>query len=589
MKYTGAWLARFALEQLDVAWVFGIPGVHTTELFDELASSPTLKPVLVTHEGGASFMADAVSRTSRHIGTLLVVPGAGLTHAMSGIAEAFLDGVPMLVLSGGVRRNKGRAYQLHDIDQQALMRPVTKAQFLASQHHDIIPMLYMAYREAMRGRPGPVYVELPVDVLLFQGESPALPAFPGFSQDLLLREEDLDAACARLEAAKHPGLFVGWGARGARAELLALADLLGAPVATTLQGLSSFPAEHAWHAGMSFGMAAAPAARKAFEDCDCLLAVGTCFSEIGTGSYSVEVPESLIHVDIDPAVFSKNYPAAVSLCGDAQPVLAALLARLRSRGHLGSGRERLKRMAGIARDKADTLRDWRKGGDPRRVNPAKLFQSLDRVLSTDAVVVADDGNHTFLTAELLPMSGRRQFISPTDFNCMGYAVPAAIGARLANPGREVVAVVGDGAYLMTGTELLTAVAQKLGLVVLVFSDGELSQIAQAQQVPYNRKTCTVLNPLDLAASAATTGAAFLAINTDAEIEPTLAEARELAAQGRPVLVDVRIDYSRKSAFTAGIVRANLKRMPGGEKLRIVSRALVRHLGNPATAASESSS
>lgn len=585
VKYTGAWLARFALEQLDVGWVFGIPGVHTTELFDELASSPKLQPVLVTHEGGASFMADAVSRTSSRVGTLLVVPGAGLTHAMSGIAEAFLDGIPMLVLSGGVRRNKGRAYQLHDIDQQALMRPVTKAQFLATQHHEIIPMLYMAYREAVRGRPGPVYVELPVDVLLFQGEAPALPAFPGVTQDLPLRPEDLDDACARLETARHPCCFVGWGARGARDELVALAELLGAPVATTLQGLSSFPADHPLHAGMSFGMAAVPAARKAFENCDCLLAIGTCFSEIGTGSYSVEVPESLIHVDIDPAVFSRNYPAAVSLCSDARPALAALLQRLQARGRIGGAGGR-DRMARIARDKADTLRDWRKGGDPDRVNPARLFQSLDRLIARDAIVVADDGNHTFLTAELLPMSGQRQFISPTDFNCMGYAVPAAIGARLANPGREVLAVVGDGAFLMTGIELLTAVSRKLGLVVLVFSDGELSQIAQAQQLPYNRKTCTVLTPLNLEAAAATTGCAFLHMKGDSEIEAVLAEARALAAQGRPVLVDVRIDYSRKSAFTAGIVAANLKRMPGGEKLRIVTRAALRHL-RPATAESES--
>ena len=574
MKRTGAWLARFALEQIGVQHVFGIPGVHTTELFDELASSSSIVPVLVTHEGGAAFMADAVSRTTDRIGTLLVVPGAGLTHAASGIAEAYLDGVPMLVLSGGIHRASGRGYQLHDIDQQALVAAFTKARWRVESQRDIVTTIYRAYTEAMSGCPGPVYVELPVDVLMMSGEAGGLLEWPGLPAPMAAAPELVAEACELIASARRPGLFVGWGARGARQQLMALADRLGAPVATTLQGLSSFPSDHPLHAGMSFGLAAAPAARQAFKNCDCLIAVGTRFGEIGTGSYSVEVPESLIHIDLDAEVFSRNYPARVAIQADARMAVQALLDTLGARGVARSARPMRSR---ISRDKAAYLHDWRKSGDAQRVNPARLFHSVDAFWAKDAVVVADDGNHTFLTAELLPMPQGRHFISPTDFNCMGYAVPAAIGAKLANPAREVLAVVGDGAFLMTGNELLTAAAQQLGVIVLVFSDGELAQIAQAQTLPYKRKTCTVLNPLDLAAAARATGCEFLAMDSDRDIEPVLIEARRLAASRRPVLVDVRIDYSRRTAFTQGIVSANVKRMPTPDKLRMAMRAVSRRV------------
>ncbi|MEC9363351.1 MAG: thiamine pyrophosphate-binding protein [Pseudomonadota bacterium] len=574
MNRTGAWLARFALEQLGIRYVFGIPGVHTTELYDELAQSPSIEPLLVTHECGGGFMADAIARTSPQLGALLVVPGAGLTHAASAIGEAYLDGVPMLVLSGGIRHHGGRAYQLHDIDQQALMRPITKGCWRIERHNDVVPTIYRAYREAVTGRPGPVYVELPVDVMLFSGEVGALPEWPGVSLETPVDQAAIEQACELIAKARRPGLFIGWGARHAQAELVALAEMIGAPAATTLQGLSSFPADHPLHAGMGFGLAAAPAAQNAFKDCDCLIAIGTRFSEVGTGSYSVEVPAALVHIDIDPEVFDKNFPAAVKIAADARQALAALNAAL---GRRGTVRDPGKLAARIAGDKAAYVREYRRGGDRSRVNPARLLGAVDRLWSRDAIVVADDGNHTFLTAEFLPMCAGRRFISPTDFNCMGYAVPAAIGAKLANPAREVVAVVGDGAFLMTGTELLTAAANGLGIVVLVFNDGELAQIAQAQQLPYNRKTCTVLKPQDLAAAAAATHSRYLAIDSDDSVDCVLDVARTEAARGTPVLVNVRIDYSQKTAFTKGIIAVNRKRMAAREQLRIGARALTRHV------------
>jgi len=161
MKKTAAWLVRHALEQIGVRFTFGIPGVHNIELYDELQESGSIQPVLVTHEGGAAFMADAVSRASDSVGVLVVVPAAGLTHAMSGVGEAYLDGIPMLIISGGVRNDMAQGFQLHDVDQQALMRPLTKAAYRIESYDEVVDTVYRAYRTAIGDEPGPVYIEIP--------------------------------------------------------------------------------------------------------------------------------------------------------------------------------------------------------------------------------------------------------------------------------------------------------------------------------------------------------------------------------------------------------------------------------------------
>ena len=574
MKKSGAALARFALEQLGVSHTFGIPGVHNTELYDELNTSPSIQPVLVTHECGAAFMADAFSRTGRSIGTLVIVPAAGVTHAASGIGEAGLDGIPMLIISGGIHSQNGKRYQLHDIDQHSLLAPITKARYRIEQHREVIPTLYQAYRLATSGEPGPVFVELPYNIGNFLGEVDELPLFVAAPAPAAGDPAALRQAARLLLEARQPGLFLGWGALGAQAELVQLAELLGAPACTTLQGLSAFPGNHPLHTGMGFGDYAVPAATNAFAQCDCLLAVGTRFSEIPTGSYSMPVPANLIHVDINPQVFNANYPARLTLEGDAAQLIPALLREVQA---LAGAPKASALPARIARDKAAYRQQWLDHDSRGRVNPAHFCTNLRQQLDDEAIVVADDGNHTFLLAELLPIHGPRRFISPSDFNAMGYCVPAVIGAKLANPQRQVVGVVGDGALRMTGLELLTASGLGLGVVVFVFSDGELSQIAQAQEIPYNRKTCTQLPPLKLAALADACGAAFVSIEDDPHCASGIAQAMDLAREGRTVLVDVRIDYSKRTRFTEGVVKATLKRFTPRDKLRVVSRALWRRV------------
>jgi acetolactate synthase-1/2/3 large subunit len=576
MKKTGAWLAVYALEQLGVRNTFGIPGVHNTELYDELNNSASITPILVTHEGGAAFMADAVSRVGGSeggIGTLAIVPAAGLTHASSGIGEAFLAGVPMLVITGGIRTDLDKHYQLHEIDTHAFMRPLTKATFHLKHQKDVVPTLFEAWRIATSGEPGPVYVELPVNLQLFPEEVGDLPAFTPAPPPARPAAGDIARAADLLLAAKKPGLFVGWGACDAAAQSVALAEFLQAPAATTLQGLSAFPSQHALHAGFSFGATAVPAAKNAFRDCDCLLAVGTRFGELATGSFGVVVPENLIHIDINPTVFNRNYPARLAIEGDAQAVLEALLAELRARGEPRPADTPLHHA--IRRDKLAYRDEWFAHDSGDRVNPARFFEALRRQMPDDAIATVDDGNHTYLTAELFPVHQPRCLIVPTDFNCMGYAVPAAIGAKIARPGREVFSIVGDGAFMMTCMEIVTAAREELGIVFYVFHDGELSQIAQAQQIPYNRKPCSILGALDIEGVAAATGAACVMMDSNEDIESAIAEARRIAATGRPVIVDVNIDYSKRTAFTQGAVKTNFKRFPLAQRLRMVSRALVR--------------
>src|SRR5215469_3116656 len=346
MKRTGAWLAVYALEQIGARFTFGIPGVHTTELYDALNSSNRITQVLVTHEGGGAFMADAVGRLSDSIGVLTVVPAAGLTHASSGIGEAFLDGVPMLVISGGPRTDTGHRYQLHQMDTHKFMSGLTKATFRATRHDEVVPMLFEAYTIATSGEPGPVFVELPVNILLMTDEVGELPQFKPPEPPRVLATADIISAVDLLREASRPCIFAGWGARDATAELVRLAEWLDAPVATTLQGLSVFPANHPLHTGFGFGASAVPAAQNAFKACDCMIAIGTRFSEIATGSYGAGVTENLIHIDINPEIFNANYPAKVAIPGDAGAVLKQLSqeleAKLPRRGANGALRDQIK-------------------------------------------------------------------------------------------------------------------------------------------------------------------------------------------------------------------------------------------------------
>jgi acetolactate synthase-1/2/3 large subunit len=569
MKMTGADLVVRALEDEGIPFTFGIPGTHNIELYDSLARSAKVRPILVTDEQSASFMADAVARSSGMLAAANVVPGAGLTHALSGIAEAYLDNIAMLVLACGIRRDTGKAYQLHEVDQQAIARPVTKAQFLVENGVDLYTTIRRACTIARTPPAGPVFVEVPAEHYIFRHEvgqaswpvphetPPALP--PGA----------IDQARNLLTAARRPLLYLGLGAAGAGADLVALAERLEAPVATTFAGKGIFPESHPLWLWCGFGAAAPPFVQKIAASCDLTLAIGCRFSEVGTGSYGMKLPGKLLHLDIDPTVLGRNYPADLRIVADAPQFIAALLTNLAAR------KADPELRASIRAGHAKVWSGWDAPADAEKVTPPQLLKALQELAGPAAIYTTDSGNGTFLAVECLRLDRPRSFLAPIDYSCMGYAVPAALGAVLACPERPVVALAGDGAFLMTGLELLTAAQLQLPVMVLLLRDRELAQIAQFQQTALGRKSCSELPDYDLPAFCRAVGVEYLMLARNSEIEPVLRQARTLTENKRPVVVEVAIDYSRKTYFTNGVVRVNFARLPWPDRLRMAMRALVR--------------
>ena len=518
-------------------------------------------------------MADAVSRTSDNIGTLVIVPAAGVTHALSGIGEAFLDGIPMLIISGGIRTDVNKSYQLHEWDMHSVLSGITKKTYKIKSHEEIMSSVFEAYHIAISGNPGPVFIEIPANIQLFKGEVSEIVLYKKPESKPAIVESQIDEAIRIISGSKKVGLFLGWGAKEATAISMQIAERLNAPVSTTLQGYSVFPGDHPLFTGMGFGPASVPASENAFKDVDCLIAVGTRFAELPTGSYSARVPENLIHIDIDENVFDKNYKSKLAIQGDAKDVLAHMLTAL-----IKNNVEKIDPhlVSSIAKDRQAYYKEW---SDHKfdRVNPYHFFRSLRSNLEKDAITVVDDGNHTFLTVELFQNLKSKHFISPTDFNCMGYCVPAAIGAKFVNPNKQVIGIVGDGAFLMTGLELLTAKRNNLGIVIFVFHDGELSQISQGQEIPYNRKTATQLGDFKLEGIADAVGATYLAIEDDTQIDQIISAALKEAKADRIVLVDVHIDYEKRTRFTKGVVKSVLGNFPLSDKVRFIGRAITRRV------------
>ena len=571
MKMTGGEIVVRALEDEGVPFTFGIPGTHNIELYDALARSNRVRPILVTDEQSASFMADGVSRASDKLGVVNLVPGAGLTHALSGIAEAYLDGVPMLVLACGIRTDTGRAFQLHDVDQLSMARPVTKAQLRCEQGSEIYATIRRGCRLARCAPCGPVIVEVPANHYLFRHE-PKLDAIVDEAyQPPTPPAEELEAVQTLLAASRRPLLYLGAGAAGAGADLVTLAERLEAPVATTFQGKGVFPENHPLWLWCGFGDAAPPFVQEIAGACDLTLAIGCRFAEVGTGSYGLQPPGPLVHADIDASVLNKNYPAQVALVADATQCVSALLKELQPKRQSVELREAIR--AGHERVWAE----WAVPADSSRVAPPHLLRTIQSVLGPEAIYTSDSGNGTFLAVECLRLQRPRSFLAPVDYSCMGYAVPVALGAALACPERPVVALAGDGAFLMTGLELLTAAALQLPVMVLVLRDRELAQIAQFQRTALGREVCSELPDYDLASLCRGLGVEHLSLGKNADVQAVLEKAREVTVAGRPVVVEVAIDYSQKTYFTRGVVRTNLGRLPWPDRLRYVARALARRL------------
>ena len=572
MKLRGSKLVARALADEGVNFTFGIPGTHNIELYDALEETPDVEAVLVTSELAGAFMGDGVSRSSDQVGVLNVVPGAGVTHSMSGIAEAYMDNVPLVVLACGIRQDTGAAFQLHDVDQLAILRPVTKQAVRIAAPSEIYSTIRRAFQLARRAPAGPVAVEIPADFMMLTQDVPEPAWEPDPEPERLLDGDIVERAARLLGEAKQPAIYAGAGAVGGRHDLISLAEQLGAPVVTTFQGKGVFPEAHPLWLWAGIGRTTPPFVRTIMERSDCLLAVGCRFGEVATGSYGMDTPKTLIHVDIDPEALGRNVPTTLAVAADAGEFLGRLTTLIEgNRPYEDLGRE-------IAEGHEKVKRSWQASPSNRRVTPHRFFTSLQRHCGDDAIYTTDSGNGTFLAAEHLRLNHPRCFLGPIDFSCMGYSVPASIGAAFANPDRDVVTLAGDGAFLMTGLEALTAASYGAAPLICVLRDGKHGLIAEFQKIPLNRQTCSVLPDYSLEAMAAGVGCRYFRILRDSELDSVLPSALDLVRNRVPVIVEVAIDYSEKTYFSRGVVATQFWRFPWRERLRMLARALLRRMG-----------
>ena len=313
------------------------------------------------------------------------------------------------------------------------------------------------------------------------------------------------------------------------------------------------------------------------QELDTLIAVGCRFGEVATASYGLKPPKNLIHIDIDPTVFNKNYKAELTLEADSAMALHALL-------HAENLKEK-KRDDRKLHELSEAHVAVRKEQEahyrihPDLVSPFQFLTKAQQVFGPEAIYVADSGTSTFIAMEILRLAKPRSFLGPIDYSCMGYSVPAAIGAKLAAPERPVVGLIGDGAYLMTGMELITARAYGAGVVACVLRDGKLSQIAEFQRATFNREALTELPPFELKSFADGMGIDYVAIKSNEEITSVLSKAIEISEKNQPVIVEVAIDYSRATWFSQGIVKTNFLRFPWKDRLRLVARVLKRKIAS----------
>ncbi len=575
-KFPGGVLVAHALESAGITHAFGIPGTHNIELYDALAQG-AVRPILVTDEKGAGFICDGMARSGGPLGCANVVPGAGVTEMLSATAEAWMDNVPLLVLACGIRRDSEKRFQLHDIDQLAMLRPVCKQVRLVEEGRDLPYAILEAAAIARATCPGPSAVEIPANLYLARHafdpqeyarwkrrwvppHAPAPdPAVVRTVAELLLR-------------ARQPLVHVGLGAAGAAPLVRQLVEHIGAIASSTFSGKGVIAEDHPQWLWPGIGRICPQPLRAIVAECDAALVLGARLGEVPTGSYGLELPSRTAQVDIDPAVAGANFPVEVAVHADCEEFLEALLEVVNEVPE----RDNNALCSRLADAHVAVRREQEKGRSRNRVSPRSLLEGIQRQWPEDTVYTTDSGQGTFYAMEHLRLRHPRCFLAPTDFSCMGYSVPAAIGAAFADRKRCVVALPGDGAFLMTGLELLTAVEYALPVAVFLLNDGELGQISAFQRALTGTATATVLPRLDPAALARALGVAFYRVCGEAELDEVLGATRDSLKEG-PVLVDVSIDYRHRTSFTAGVVQTFMGRLPVTEKMRLAGRLLGRRL------------
>ena len=521
---TGSEIVWATLVGERVTDVFGYPGGAILPVYDALRKFP-IHHTLVRHEQGAAHMADGYARASGKVGVAIATSGPGATNLVTGIATAMLDSIPVVCITGNVSSKVLGTDAFQEVDITGITLPVTKHNFLVSKTEDIAPALRLAFQIAKSGRPGPVLVDITKDaqqgtaIFDFAAAKPK-PYRP--HPMLHVDEAGLEKAAELIRNAKQPVILAGHGISesGAMEQVRALAERTQIPVALTLLGLGAFPASHPLNLGM-MGMHGEAWVNDAIQNADLLIACGMRFDDRVTGklaSYATKAKK--IHIEIDPAEINKNVKADVALVGDLREVLEELLPRI-------AGRDGSTWLKTIASSKGESaVHDIKNLPDSGHLYAAHVVHDLWRLTAGEAIVVTDVGQHQMWEAQYFHHEKPRSLVTSGGLGTMGFALPAAIGAKTACPEKEVWVIAGDGGFQMTASELSTIVQEGLKINIAIINNGYLGMVRQWQEFFYERNyESTPLVSPDFVKLAEAHGIAGLAVRTRAEVESAVTAAR----------------------------------------------------------------
>ncbi|HEX6044115.1 MAG TPA: biosynthetic-type acetolactate synthase large subunit [Pyrinomonadaceae bacterium] len=489
---TGAEILVDALVSEGVDTIFGYPGGAVLHIYDELwRARERITHYLVRHEQGAVHMAEGYARASGRVGVVLVTSGPGATNAVTGIANAYMDSTPIVVITGQVPKHLIGTDAFQEVDTVGITRPCVKHNYLVREASDIAGVVREAFHLARSGRPGPVVIDIPKDVSAASSSYSRLDhvGFPFSTASSRLNGHSVARALDAVLNAKRPVLYVGGGIVNAGADelLRTFAERFHLPVAPTLMGLGGFPSAHPLCLGM-LGMHGTYAANMAVAESDLLIAVGVRFDDRVTGKLATFAPHArVIHIDIDPANIGKNVAPSLSIAADARQALWELLSL--SRQH---DEDSLRDSVNAREHWWEQIRRWQRSqplrftGSLNQIKPQLVIRELHRLTGGEAIIATDVGQHQMWVAQFYPFNRPRQLLTSGGLGTMGFGLPAAVGAQLAFPEQLVVAVVGDGGFQMTSQELATAVQYDLPVKILIMNNGYLGMVRQWQEMFYDR-------------------------------------------------------------------------------------------------------
>lgn len=546
---SGAQMVIRALEDLGVDKLFGYPGGSVLHIYDALLNSSKIKHILCRHEQAAVHMADGYARATGKVGCVLVTSGPGATNTITGIATAYMDSIPLVVLTGQVPTTLIGQDAFQEVDMVGISRPVVKHSFLCRRAEDIPEYIRKAFHIASTGRPGPVVVDIPKDT-----QNPQL-KFPYHEQsidDIIMRSYNptlvghkgqIKRAVKMIAEAKRPVLLLGGGviASNASEKVADLAHKFNLPVTMTLMGLGAFPASDKQCLGM-LGMHGTYAANTTMHNSDLIVALGARFDDRVTNNVAKFCPEAkIIHIDIDPSSISKCVSADIPIVGNIDTVLEQMNDVIKeldikpAEGALNSWWDQINGF------RAAHPLSYEGDGTPGMLHPAKIVSELHKRTNGNAYLVTDVGQHQMFAALYYPLEKPRHFMSSGGLGTMGYGFPAAIGVKIAKPDEEVICITGDGSFQMNLQELACCLQYKIPVKVFIINNRSLGMVKQWQMMFYNgRQSESYMDAVpDFVKLAESYGQIGLRVNNESELGDVIDQA--LAVKDKTVVVDIVAD------------------------------------------------